>query len=368
VTERLDYSFDVLQTMLRVVYADITRLEVDAVVSTDDVHFSRVEPNGVATAIRAAAGDVPHDDARKHSLPVPLGSVIVTGAGRLSAKYIFHTTTFEFNSRPNPHALIPQVVQRVLEIASVLRIERLAMPVLVSGRAGMPKPEVIIRMLRSASCYLLVWPHALRELTIAVYTGGTADHVRAEQARIEEIKPVRDQISRWAAEMAALNSRLALVQPLLALTGDDGELRRLLEARHAADCQALCRLFECPESSDAAADHDTPAQDGAPRSGQEYDFARRQLEALLQDLTEEAEHLGELQRTEKRRLHSLERQRAQRGSDTSPEIVTEIEDIRRNLDQRSRQVQQLEEQRRAAQHDLETLQQRWQQRRAPGPP
>jgi O-acetyl-ADP-ribose deacetylase len=363
VTDRLDFSFNVLQTVLRVVYADITRLDVDAVVSTDDVHLSRVEPNGVASAIRAAAGDVPHDDARKHSLPAPLGSVIVTGAGRLSAKYIFHTTTFEYNARPNPGVLIPQIVGRVMGIATTLCIERLAMPVLLSGRAGMPKAEVIACMLRSAACYLVVQPHTLRELTVAVYTGSITDQAQAEQKRVVELAPVREQIACWAAAIAPLNTRLALLQPLLGAIAGDGELERLLEARLAADRRALCQAFDCPEMLDTAAN---PAgadnQETAPRNRQEYDFARRKLESLLQDLTEESEHLGELQRTEKRRLHSLERQQAQRGSDTSPEVVTEIEDIRRNLEQRSRQVQQIHEQRQVAQRDLETLSQRWQLR------
>jgi O-acetyl-ADP-ribose deacetylase (regulator of RNase III) len=361
VTQRLDFSFNLLQTVLRVVYADITRLDVDALVSTDDVHLSRVEPNGVATAIRDAAGSVPHDDARKHLLPIPLGSVIVTGAGRLSARYIFHTTTFEYNTRPNPDVLIPQVVGRIMEIAATLRVERLAMPVLLSGRSGVPKAVVITCMLRSAACFLVAQPHTLRELTVAVYTGGVADHEQAEQKRVEELAAVGQQIASWVAEVAPLNTRLALLKPLLGALAGDGELERMLEARLNADRRALRQVFDCPEKSDetvSAAGIDN--QEAAPRNRQEYDFARRKLESLLQDLAEESDHLGELQRAEKRRLHSLERQRAQRGNDTSPEVLTEIEDINRNIEQRSRQVQQLHEQRQAAQHDLETLEQRWQ--------
>jgi O-acetyl-ADP-ribose deacetylase len=359
VTERLDLSFNVIQTVLRVVYADITRLDVDAVISNDDVHLSRVEPNGVASAIRTAAGDVPHDDARKHLLPIPLGSVIVTGAGRLSAKYIFHTAMFEYNARPNLSMLIAQVVGRIMEIAATLRVERLAFPVLLSGRIGMPKPDVITCMLRNAACYLVARPHTLRELIVAVYTGGAADQAEAEQKRAEELAPVREQIARWAAEIAPLNTRLALLQPLLGAIAGDGELERLLETRLATDRHALCQVFDCPETSGAHVPARADNQETTPRSRQEYDFSRRKLEGLLQDLTEEADHLGELQRTERRRLHSLERQQAQRGSDTSPEIVAEIEDIRRNLDQRDRQIQQLHEQRQAAQQDLETLEQRW---------
>src|SRR6476659_625468 len=162
--DRLDFSFQVIQTTVRVIYADITRLEVDALVSTDDVHLSRVEPNGVAAAIRAAAGDVPRDDARKHSLPAPLGSVLVTSAGRLSAKYILHAMTFEYSSRPNPEVLVPQVVRRVMQLATALQVERLALPVLLSGRAGLSKADVIIQMLRSLACFLVTESHTLREV------------------------------------------------------------------------------------------------------------------------------------------------------------------------------------------------------------
>jgi O-acetyl-ADP-ribose deacetylase (regulator of RNase III) len=362
--DRLDFSFQVIQTTVRVIYADITRLDVDALVSTDDVHLSRVEPNGVAAAIRAAAGDVPRDDARKHSLPAPLGSVLVTSAGRLSAKYIFHAMTFEYSSWLNPEALVPQVVRRVMQLATALQVERLALPVLLSGRAGLSKADVIIQMLRSLACYLVAESHMLGEVVVAIYKGGTSDHGEIERKRVGELTLVRDQIARWSAETTAINTRLTLLQQLLAAAGEDRDLQELLGPRVALDRRALCRLFECPEATDATSAAVGERQDNAPRNQQEYDFALRQLTTLLADLTEEAEHLGELQRTEKRRLHSLERQRALKRADTAPEIISEIEDITRTLDQRDRQILQIREQHAAAQHDLESLQRSWQLRRS----
>jgi O-acetyl-ADP-ribose deacetylase (regulator of RNase III) len=359
VADRLDYTFQVVATTIRVTYADITRLEVDALVSTDDVHLSRVEPNGVAAAIRAAAGDVPRDDARKHALPAPLGSVLVTSAGRLGAKYIFHAMTFEYNSRPNVDSLIPQVLRRVLELAATLRVERLALPVLTSGRAGVPKSAVIARMARSLACYLVIEPHMLREVTIAIYKGGTPDHTEIERKRAEELAAVREQVAQWSADSAPINSRLALLQQLCAAAGNDRELQELLGSRIAADQRALCRLFDCP-GEEATPDQRAVEQSrAAPRNHQEYEFSQRQLTTLLADLDEESNHLGELKRVEKRRLHSLERQAAQQGANTVPAIITEIEDITRTLDQRDRQIQQLKEQRTAAHQDLEQLERGW---------
>ena len=37
---RLDFSFQVLQTTIRVVYSDVMQLDADVVVSTDDTYLS----------------------------------------------------------------------------------------------------------------------------------------------------------------------------------------------------------------------------------------------------------------------------------------------------------------------------------------
>lgn len=361
VCERLDSSLQVLETTIRIVYNDITRLEVDALVSTDDVHLSRSEQGGVAEAIRAAAGSVPREDARKHPLPLPLGSVLVTSAGQLSAKYIFHALTFEFNTRPSPETLIPQVMRRVLGLAAALQIERLALPILLSQGTDLSKAQTVMMMLREIAGYLIGAQSALRQITIANYKSGVADHAAVEQRRLEELRPACQQIARWAEELAPLNSRMALLGPLLAVCGDDGELRHILEARIAADRRALLQIFGGTPLSDAGAPG-VERHDSVPRSQQEYDQAQRQLTMLLDDLAEEVTHLSDLQRIQRRRLHSLERQRAHRNNDADPAIMIELEDIERSIDQRAIQIQKIQDQQAAAQRDLDTLQRNWQRR------
>jgi hypothetical protein len=248
------------------------------------------------------------------------------------------------------------VVRRVLELAAALRVERLALPVLTSRRAGVAKAEVIMHMARSLACFLVAEPHTLREVTIAIYKGGTPDHAEIERKRAEELTPVREQIATWAVETTPINTRLALLQQLRAAAADDRELHELLGSRIAADRRALCRLFDCPDQDAGVGQPAAERRDSGPRNRQEYDFAQRQLTTLLADLEEEANHMSELKRAEKRRLHSLERQRAQQGTDTVPAVVTEIEDITRTLDQRDRQIQQIKEQHAAARHDLDLLQ------------
>jgi hypothetical protein len=216
-------------------------------------------------------------------------------------------------------------------------------------------------MARSLACWLVDAPHTLRDITIAIYKGGTPDHAEMERKRANELAPVREQVIAWAAEAQPINTRLALLQQLLAAAADDRELHDLLGSRIAADRRALCRLFGCPDEDTHINHSADQRRDTRPRNRQEYDFAQQQLTALLAELEEEANHLGELKRVEKRRLHSLERQRAQQGADTVPAVVTEIEDITRTLDQRDRQIQQINEQHAAARHDLDLLLRGWRQ-------
>jgi hypothetical protein len=212
-----------------------------------------------------------------------------------------------------------------------------------------------MRMTRSLACCLLATPHTLREVTIAIYKGGTPDHAEIERKRAEELTPVREQVATWAVETAPINTRLALLQQLLAAAAGDRELHELLGSRIATDRRALCKLFDCPDEDAVVGQRAAERRDSGPRNRQEYDFAQRQLTTLLADLEEESNHMSELKRAEKRRLHSLERQRAQQGADTAPAVVTEIEDITRTLDQRDRQIQQIKEQHAAARHDLDLL-------------
>jgi len=172
-----------------------------------------------------------------------------------------------------------------MQLATALQVERLALPVLLSGRAGLSKADVIIQMLRSLACFLVTESHTLREVMVAIYKGGTSDHAEVERKRLGELTLVRDQIARWSAETTAINTRLTLLQQLLASAGEDRDLQELLGPRVALDRRALCRFFECPAAADATSAAVGERQDNAPRNQQEYDFALRQLTALYGSAT-----------------------------------------------------------------------------------
>src|SRR5690242_18531681 len=108
-TEDTPFSFQLGTTTISTMVGNITQIEADALVSSDDVYLSM--GGGVSFALSEAAGDALRDDARKQPVPLPLGSVWVTSAGRLPARYVLHATTIDFRLDPPVDALIASLVQ-----------------------------------------------------------------------------------------------------------------------------------------------------------------------------------------------------------------------------------------------------------------
>jgi predicted nucleic acid-binding Zn-ribbon protein len=235
------------------------------------------------------------------------------------------------------------------------------MPVLLANRSNLPKAQLLEIIVRSLACHLASNPSSLLKITVGFYRGDAADHAEAEKKLSRELEPICALIEGWSDRLTPLNARLSHLEPLLAsVSGDnDSAFKTLIDERIASERRELCRLFGCDASSDA--DMPAPAsQDNTPRSQVEYERDESQLSALLADLVEETNHLSELQRARTKRLHVLERQQAQAGNDTRPEVAIEIEEINRALAQIEQTFRKIKAQEAAAQQDLEMLRQRWQ--------
>jgi len=362
VSEKIDLSFQVVQTKFAVVYASLPRLEADVLVSSDDVHFSRT--GGVAVAIRESAGDAIQNDLRKHTLPVPIGAVLVTTGGQLGAKYIFHAATTEFNARPRAEIVMPIILRRILDLAGALQVKSLAIPLLMGNRSELPKAQLLEILLRSAACYLVTQPTSLLSITVTLYKGNTSDHAAAEKELLREIEPVCDLTASWREQAKLLNARLSLLQPLYASITDDGDFKKQLEERIATEERALCRVFDCPNTSDLDIEIPSERHDELPRSREEYERDKTQLSSLLDELDIETKHLKKLRATSTNRLRKLEQRHAELGINTPIEVVNEIEDITEELKKLEEQLQKAETQLVLAQRDLDTLQRRWQRQTA----
>ncbi|RME24495.1 MAG: O-acetyl-ADP-ribose deacetylase [Deltaproteobacteria bacterium] len=123
---------------VELVKEDITLMEVDAF-----VFYARPElklGTGWGTAISVRGGPSVQqelDEARNKKGKVDVGQVVVTGAGKLPAKHIFHAVGPAFNE-PDLEQKLERTVEAVFEKAAELGITSLAMPPMGSGFYGVP--------------------------------------------------------------------------------------------------------------------------------------------------------------------------------------------------------------------------------------
>jgi O-acetyl-ADP-ribose deacetylase (regulator of RNase III) len=139
--------------IFRVIYGDITQQQVEVLVSSDDNLLSM--GGEVSSAIAAAGGEEIGQHARK-LLPLGLGDVVVTTAGQLSAKYVFHAVTIDFSraQRANEDS-VRAATLRCMELADALQLRTIAFPALATGVGGFPFESAAEVMTRAVGEYLM---------------------------------------------------------------------------------------------------------------------------------------------------------------------------------------------------------------------
>jgi O-acetyl-ADP-ribose deacetylase (regulator of RNase III) len=151
-TERTtDYKINA--TTFRVTYGDITQLVADAVVSSDDNYLSM--GGGVSYALLTAGGESIRVEARKH-IPLKIGDVVVTSAGNLPAKYIFHAVTIDYTKMISASEdSIRSATLKSMQLADTLGVKTIAFPALGTGVASFPFQLAAEIMTRTITEYLI---------------------------------------------------------------------------------------------------------------------------------------------------------------------------------------------------------------------
>lgn len=116
---------------------DICELEVDAIVTA--ANLSLWMSTGVAGAIKAAGGDSIEFEAVRQA-PVPLGSAIVTHAGKLAAGAVIHAVSLDRDRRTSA-PILASAVRSALDRARELGARSIAFPALGTGVGGFPLEE-----------------------------------------------------------------------------------------------------------------------------------------------------------------------------------------------------------------------------------
>jgi O-acetyl-ADP-ribose deacetylase (regulator of RNase III)/ADP-ribose pyrophosphatase YjhB (NUDIX family) len=121
-------------TDIKILMADITELEADAIVNAAN---NKLEMGGgVAGAIKRKGGEVVEKEAVKKG-PIEIGAAVYTSAGKLKAKYVIHAATMGMDFKTD-EIKIRNSCRNSLDLAEQLKIKSIAFPALGCGVGGFP--------------------------------------------------------------------------------------------------------------------------------------------------------------------------------------------------------------------------------------
>ena len=123
-------------------FGDLTKSTADVLVSSDDDYITM--GGGVSAAIRRAAGEAILLDIAK-KIPARLGEVVVTSAGSLPAKHVFHAITIGDGDQ-SPAEVISSTTRRALQLLQALQLHSIAFPAIGAGVAGFSYEDVAVQM------------------------------------------------------------------------------------------------------------------------------------------------------------------------------------------------------------------------------
>lgn len=116
---------------------DIAQQDAEAIVNAANNHLWMGA--GVAGAIKRAGGREIEDEAVAKG-PIPIGEAVVTGAGRLKARYVIHAAVMGRDLRTDADK-IRQATQNSLRRADELALKSIAFPALGTGVGGFSLEE-----------------------------------------------------------------------------------------------------------------------------------------------------------------------------------------------------------------------------------
>ncbi|MDR7434645.1 MAG: macro domain-containing protein [Armatimonadota bacterium] len=137
-------------TLIKVERADLTTLEVDAIVNAANTRL--LMGGGVAGAIKRRGGAEIEREAVALG-PIPVGEAVVTGAGKLPAKYVIHAATMAMDFQTDA-GKIRLATRNSLLRAEERQLRSVAFPALGTGVGGFPLQEAARVMLEEIRDHL----------------------------------------------------------------------------------------------------------------------------------------------------------------------------------------------------------------------
>lgn len=145
--ERHRRIYEINNSVFSIILGDIIESEAEVIISSDDNYISM--GGGVSASIKVGAGDYIIKDTQKH-VPCGLGDVIVSSAGSLKQKYVFHCITLLNNRgkriRPRDvdtqRQIISNCIEKCFRLLPLLGVSSIAFSPIGSRVAKYPLDDI----------------------------------------------------------------------------------------------------------------------------------------------------------------------------------------------------------------------------------
>jgi len=166
---------------LRLVVGDITRISVDAIVNAANSGLRG--GGGVDGAIHRAGGPAimrELDEIRARQGGCPTGSAVVTTAGALPARYVFHTVgpIYRDGKHGEPE-LLAGCYRTCLDLAEQHAVQTISFPAISTGVYGYPMSEAAAIASKRISAHLNNPDTSVSEVLIVLFDDAAHAIVRA---------------------------------------------------------------------------------------------------------------------------------------------------------------------------------------------
>jgi len=160
--------------VVELVEGDITRIEADAIVNA--ANSALAGGGGVDGAIHRAGGPeimAELDEIRARVRRCPAGDAVVTGAGRLPARFVFHTVgpVYRDGKHGEPE-LLASCYRTCLRLADERGIASIAFPAISTGVYGYPSTDAAAIAVREVIAHLKR-PTTLERVLFVVFDRGS---------------------------------------------------------------------------------------------------------------------------------------------------------------------------------------------------
>ncbi len=163
------------ETLLKTIVADITTLDVDAVVNA--ANSSLMGGGGVDGAIHRAGGPAILEECKRIVADIgrlPTGEAVITTAGNMPSHHVIHTVGPVWHGgRKNEHELLKNAYQNSLSIALENGVRTIAFPSISTGVYGYPVEKAADVAVGTVKDFVLAHPRKFNEVIFCAFDART---------------------------------------------------------------------------------------------------------------------------------------------------------------------------------------------------